>query len=159
MKHARGRRTTGTRTSPARRWRWTAAALVSAVAATFAMTAPTAGTATAAPAQEEAASVQEAKQKKYRATRPVVADSQTGQARMPTDAEVEQLVATLSTLTNRPSAGLPEAAGAGGAVTVDLESGFAGVMLARLNEDGTYETRCVFTLEEGAEFMGLVEAQ
>jgi len=30
-------------------------------------------------------------------------------------------------------------------------------MLARPNEDGTWETRCVFTVEEGAAFLGLVE--
>jgi len=30
-------------------------------------------------------------------------------------------------------------------------------MLARPNADGTWETKCVFTLEEGAEFLGLVE--
>ena len=33
----------------------------------------------------------------------------------------------------------------------------AGIVLARPNEDGTWETRCVFTLEEGAAFLGLVE--
>jgi len=30
-------------------------------------------------------------------------------------------------------------------------------MLARPADDGTFETRCVFTFEEGAEFLGLVE--
>ena len=41
-------------------------------------------------------------------------------------------------------------------MTVDLDGGFGGILLARPNDDGTWETRCVFTLEEGAEFLGLV---
>jgi len=45
---------------------------------------------------------------------------------------------------------------ASGAVTVDLEGGFGGVLLARPGEDGVWETRCVFTIEEGADFLGLV---
>jgi hypothetical protein len=43
----------------------------------------------------------------------------------------------------------------GGRMAV-LGGGFAGVMLARPRTDGTYETRCVFSFEEGAEFLGLV---
>jgi hypothetical protein len=97
-----------------------------------------------------------AAQKKYRATRPIAADPQ-GRQRMPTEVEVEEMVASLSTLTRRPES-LPVVAGAGGE-SVDLDGGFAGVMLARLNDDGTYETRCVFTFDEGAEFLGLVEIQ
>jgi hypothetical protein len=31
------------------------------------------------------------------------------------------------------------------------------VMLARPNADGTWETRCVFTMDEGLRFLGLVE--
>ena len=40
---------------------------------------------------------------------------------------------------------------------MDLAGGFAGVLLARPNDDGTWETRCVFTVEEGAAFLGFVE--
>jgi hypothetical protein len=40
---------------------------------------------------------------------------------------------------------------------MDLDGGFNGVVLARPNGDGTWETKCVFTLEEGAEFLGIVE--
>ena len=40
---------------------------------------------------------------------------------------------------------------------LDLAGGFAGVLLARPTGDGKWETRCVFTVEEGAEFLGLVE--
>jgi hypothetical protein len=41
---------------------------------------------------------------------------------------------------------------------VDLGGGFGGVMLARPAADGSWETLCVFTFEEGAAFLGLVEA-
>jgi hypothetical protein len=46
---------------------------------------------------------------------------------------------------------------ANGATVIDLDGGFGGVLLGRPNGDGTWETKCVFTLEEGAEFLGLVE--
>jgi hypothetical protein len=96
-------------------------------------------------------------QKKYRATRPIVSDKQTGQWRMPTADEVAEVVTNLATLTNRSDAGLPETQVADAGVAIDLASGFAGVLLARPNEDGTLETKCVFTFEEAAEFLGLVE--
>jgi hypothetical protein len=98
-------------------------------------------------------------QKRFRATRPIAIDQATGRGRMPTDAEVEQLVETLSTLTKRTSDDLQETTVASGATAIDLGGGFAGVMLARASEDGTLETLCVFTFEEGAEFLGLVEIQ
>ena len=94
--------------------------------------------------------------KKYKATREIVLDQQTGQRRMPTQAEVDEVVTNLSQLTSRPE-DLPTAQGAGGAVTVDLAGGYNGVVLGRPGTDGGYETRCVFTFEEGAEFLGLVE--
>ena len=95
-------------------------------------------------------------QKRFKGTRPIVVDSQTGQRRLPSQEEVDQTVASLSELAKRPE-NLPQASAAGGGVSIDLEGGYGGVMLARPNEDGTWETRCVFTFEEGAEFLGLVE--
>ena len=94
--------------------------------------------------------------KKYKATRDIVIDQQTGQSRMPTQEEIDEVVANLSQLANRPE-NLPATEGAGGAEMVDLEGGYNGVMLARPNADGSLETKCVFTFEEGAEFLGLVE--
>ena len=94
--------------------------------------------------------------KKYKATREIVVDQQTGQRRMPTEAEIDEVVTNLSQLANRPE-NLPATEGAGGAEMVDLEGGYNGVMLARPTADGSLETKCVFTLEEGAEFLGLVE--
>lgn len=94
--------------------------------------------------------------KRYKATRPIVVDQQTGQLRMPTKEEIDEAVQSLATLAKRPE-GLQQSSLANGTVTVDLDGGFGGVMLARPNADGTWETKCVFTFEEGAEFLGVVE--
>ena len=95
-------------------------------------------------------------QKKFKATRPFVVDNQNGQPRMPTEEEINQVVSNLAELANRPE-NLPSAPAANGGVAVDLGGGFGGVMLARPGSDGGFETKCVFSLEEGAEFLGLVE--
>ncbi len=96
-------------------------------------------------------------QKRYKATRPIVVDQQTGQLRMPTKQEIDQVVESLATLAKRPSEGLQQTALSNGGTAVDLDGGFGGVMLARPKGDGTWETKCVFTIEEGASFLGLVE--
>lgn len=95
-------------------------------------------------------------QKMYRATRRIVKDKQTGEFRMPTQEETNELVADLARLTKRPE-DLPQQDLPSGAVAVDLDEGFAGTFIGRPNADGTMETRCVFTLEEALAFMGLVE--
>lgn len=94
--------------------------------------------------------------KKFKATRAIVVDKQTGQRRMPNQEEIDEVVGNLNQLANRPE-NLPETSGTGGAIIVDLEGGFGGVMLARPADDGNWETKCVFTFEEGADFLGLVE--
>ena len=94
-------------------------------------------------------------QKKYRATRAIVRDKDSGQLRMPTSEEVDQMVASLDQLTKQPE-GLPETSARSG-VAVDLEGGYGGTMLVRANSDGLLETRCVFTFQEGTDFLGLVE--
>ena len=96
--------------------------------------------------------------KKFKATRPFVEDKQTGAVQMPTTEEVDAVVATISALGQRPDDALVQTTeSSSGAVGLDLAGGFGGVLLARPNEDGTWETLCVFTLEEGAAFLGLVE--
>jgi hypothetical protein len=97
------------------------------------------------------------KQKKYKATRAIVVDQQTGEVRMPTQEEVNDVVANLTTLGQRPADTLQQTTVASGGVRLDLDGAFNGVVLARPNDDGVWETKCVFTLEEGAEFLGLVE--
>ena len=77
--------------------------------------------------------------------------------RLPTAAEVDAVVTTLTELGQQPAESLTSTTAANGAVGMDLGGGFAGILLARPAENGTWETRCVFTVEEGAEFLGLVE--
>jgi len=97
------------------------------------------------------------KAKHYKGTRPFVVDKQSGEVRMPTQQEVDEVVANLAALGQRPDESLQQTSQATGAVGLDLDGGFAGVLLARPDADGTWQTRCVFTLEEGAEFLGIVE--
>jgi len=99
---------------------------------------------------------EQAKAKHYKPTRAYVVDKQNGSVRIPTQQEVDQVVADLTTLGQR-SEPLAQTTQASGAVGLDLDGGFAGIVLARPTDDGTWETRCVFTLEEGAAFLGLVE--
>lgn len=136
---------------PAHRTRTRLAILLGAVAAVLVAIAwLSAGTPVSAAGEQ-------AQGKKYRATRAYVVDKDTGAIRMPTQQEVDEAVANLSALAQRPAENLQQSAAANGAVVVDLAGGFGGVLLARPNGDGTWETKCVFTLEEGAEFLGLVE--
>jgi hypothetical protein len=95
--------------------------------------------------------------KKYKATRAFVVDKVTGAVRMPTQTEVDALVATLETLGQKSDAALPTTTAVDGTVSVDLTGGFGGVLLARPAEGGVWETLCVFTVEDGANFLGLVE--
>ncbi len=111
---------------------------------------------TSVAASTNSSSEQAAKAKRYKATRAFVVDKQTGDVRMPTQEEVDEVVANLTTLGQRPTELLQQTSQATGAVAVDLDGGFNGVLLARPNADGTWETKCVFTLEEGAEFLGIV---
>ena len=96
-------------------------------------------------------------QKRYKPTRAFVVDQKTGQLRMPTRQEVDETVASLATLAKRPTEGLRQSALSSGAIAVDLDGGYGGVVLARPKGDGTWETKCVFSIEEGAAFLGLVE--
>jgi hypothetical protein len=95
--------------------------------------------------------------KKFKATRPFVVDQQSGAIRLPTAAEVDALVTTLTSFGQQPAESLTETTQPNGGVGLDLAGGFSGVVLARPAGDGTWETRCVFSVEEGAEFLGLVE--
>jgi len=93
--------------------------------------------------------------KKYRATKEVVRDQATGELRKPTEAETDAMVAQISQLTNRSSEGLTQIPSAKGGTVMNLEGRSQSVILGRANPDGTTEVRCVFSVEEAAEFMGL----
>lgn len=100
---------------------------------------------------------QQQQKKKYTATRAIVVDSQSGEVRLPTAQETQELVDSLVALTNRSTEGLQTTTLPNGARAVNLEDRFQSVMLARPNPDGTSETRCVTTFAEAADFLGLVE--
>jgi len=98
---------------------------------------------------------QSQKAKKYKATRAYVVDKDTGAVRMPTQEEVNDVISNLATMGQRPDDTLQQTQ-TGNGVSIDLDGGYNGILLARPNEDGTWETQCVFTIEEGAAFLGLV---
>jgi len=94
---------------------------------------------------------------KYKATRAITVDSATGKLRKPTAAEIDRLVSDLRAMTRQPVVtAMTSTARNTGGDTAKLDKDFAGVMLARPKADGGFETRCVFTFAEGAEFLGLV---
>ena len=93
--------------------------------------------------------------KKYRATSAIVVDTQTGQRRVPTEREVDDLVATLSRLSTQVATPLTSTSGR----AVLLNSGYDGIVLGRANEDGSLETRCVYSFDEGVAFLGLVPVE
>ena len=63
----------------------------------------------------------------------------------------------MTTFGQKPAESVTPTTQANGTIVIDFGTGSGGVVLARPNADGTFETRCVFTLEEGAAFLGLVE--
>ena len=127
------------------------AILATAVAAlALAIVSLTAGTAVSAQAAQ-------GKAKKFKATRAFVVDKQSGEVRLPTQEEVDQVVQELTTFGQKPAESVAPTTQANGTIVIDFGTGSGGVVLARPNADGTFETRCVFTLEEGAAFLGLVE--
>ncbi len=97
------------------------------------------------------------KRVQYTATRAIAMDAATGKYRKPNAAEIKELVAELKAMTRQPVAtAMTATAHDTGGVTAKLDKAFGGVVLARPKADGSFETRCVFTFEEGAEFLGLV---
>src|SRR5262245_55528872 len=118
-----------------------------------------AGMALAASSNSEQRQVEQGqvKEKRYKATRAFVVDKATGTVRMPTQQEVDEVVATLSALGQRPAEDLSQATQTNGALTLDLGGGYNGIFLAQPRAGGGWETKCVFTIEEGAEFVELVD--
>jgi len=95
--------------------------------------------------------------KKYQASQEIIFDQASGKLRKPTTEETQALVDQVSVLTNRSSEGLTVNRQASGMKSMSLEGRLGGVVLGRANADGTTEVRCVFTMEEAAEFLGLEE--
>ena len=99
----------------------------------------------------------QAQKKKFVATKEIIRDQTTGSLRKPTAEETDAMVAQLKTLTNRSTEGLTSTQHPNGMVSVNLEDRFGGVVLGRATADGGTEVRCVFTMEEAADFLGLEE--
>jgi hypothetical protein len=92
---------------------------------------------------------------KYKATRDIAIDAESGKARKPNAIEIAKIVEDLRALTSQPTTDTQIELKNGGHAA-SLGGGFGGVMLARPSADGTFETLCVFTFEDGVEFLGLV---
>lgn len=101
---------------------------------------------------------QSGKQKKYVATKEIIFDKATKSLRKPTAEETDALVSQLSVLTNRSTEGLTVKQAQNGMKSMNLQGRFSGVVLGRANADGTTEVRCVTTMSEAVDFLGL-EAQ
>jgi hypothetical protein len=95
--------------------------------------------------------------KKYKATREITIDKQTGKARLPNDAELAEIVSSLTSMLDRPTDMLPVTQLKNGGEMVELDGAFAPVALARPRADGSTEVKCVTSMEEAADFLGLVE--
>ena len=97
------------------------------------------------------------KMKKYISTREITVDKQTGKLRKPNDQELADLVSSLSQMLDRPTDNLQVTTLKNGGQSVELDGAFAPVAIARPPTDGSMEVRCVTSMEEAADFLGLVE--
>jgi hypothetical protein len=95
--------------------------------------------------------------KKFIATKNIIVDEASGKLRRPNKTELKELVDYLLEKTKRSTADHKTVSLSNGTQAIDLNGGFEGVILARPNIDGSSEVKCVFTFEEGAEFLGLEE--
>lgn len=93
---------------------------------------------------------------RYKATRAIVFDQETQQLRVPTRAEVAQMVQYLRQATSKPVQAIASRVQANGTRQGSIEGEHATVVVARATEDGQYETLCVQTFDEAADFLGLV---
>lgn len=97
-------------------------------------------------------------QKKYVATKEIIFDKASRKLRKPTTEETAALVDQISSLTNRSTEGLTVEASPKGGMKMSLEGRFGGVMIGRDRADGTTEVRCVTSMDEAVEFLGLEES-
>jgi len=95
--------------------------------------------------------------KRYKATKPIFIDRQTGQLRLPTEQETQELVTTLAAKLNTSTKGLQSRQLANGAQVMELAGRFGSLALTRTDADGSTESRCVSSFAEAAAFLGLEE--
>jgi hypothetical protein len=77
---------------------------------------------------------------------------------MPTQEEVDQVVQELATYAQQPAESVVPTTRADGTIQIDLGTNTGGVVLARPNGDGTFETRCVFTLCTSSDLIAALAA-
>lgn len=95
---------------------------------------------------------------KWIGTRAIIRDEATGQLRKPTRTEVASMIQSLQRLTTPPTTSIKGRVMANGTTRQgSINGGFATVVLGRATADGSIETRCVQTFEEGVEFLGLAD--
>jgi hypothetical protein len=99
------------------------------------------------------------KSKKYTATKEIIFDQATKTLRKPTVAETDAMIAQISAVTNRTTDGLTARTLSNGTKQINLQGRYGAVLLGRANADGTTETRCVTSMAEAAEFLGLAEVE
>lgn len=95
---------------------------------------------------------------RYIATREIIFDEETQQLRKPTRPEISQMVQHLRRMTSRPAQAIAGRVQANGTRQGSIEGEHATVIVARATADGQYETLCVQTFEEAADFLGLKRA-
>ncbi len=96
--------------------------------------------------------------KTYVPTREITVDKQTGEVRKPNVEETKELVDYLSSALNPSTDDIPVVTRDDGSRQMTLGGRLGPVALARPAADGTMEVRCVTTMEEATEFLGLVES-
>ncbi len=89
-------------------------------------------------------------------SRAIIFDAQTKTLRKPTASETGQMVQSLRQMTSRPVRMIAPVVQSNGTRQGSIDGEHANVVIARATEDGSYETLCVQTFEEAAEFLGLV---
>jgi hypothetical protein len=96
------------------------------------------------------------KREKWTASRPIVFDPATKTLRKPTVAETASLVEHLQQLTSKPVREITGRIQTNGTRQGSIDGDQANLVIARATADGQYETMCVQTFDEAAEFLGLV---
>jgi hypothetical protein len=96
------------------------------------------------------------KREKWAASRPIIFDQATKKLRKPNAAETAAMVENLEQLTSKPVPAIRGRIQSNGVRQGSIEGDQANVVVARATADGQYETLCVQTFDEAAEFLGLV---
>ncbi|MEA2463502.1 MAG: hypothetical protein QOJ98_1249 [Acidobacteriota bacterium] len=117
---------------------------------------PRAEKVTAANARRTATTQTVVKREKWSATRAIIFDQATKTLRKPTAAETASMVEHIEKMTSKPVRAIAGRIQANGTRQGSIEGEQANVVVARATADGQYETLCVQTFEEAAEFLGLV---